>query len=77
MATNVLLVFFHGYDAQQIRHLEKWYFAFSYGVSAVPAITYVILDHTGHQIIGSATLWCWVAIDAEWMRIAFFYAPAW
>ncbi|CAA9965411.1 hypothetical protein PTMSG1_08770 [Pyrenophora teres f. maculata] len=38
---------------------------------------YVILDHTGHPVIGSATLWCWVAIDVEWMRIAFFYAPAW
>ncbi|RMZ72235.1 camp receptor [Pyrenophora seminiperda CCB06] len=77
MATNVLLVFFYGYDAQQIRHLEKWYFAFSYGVPAVPAITYVILNNTRHRIIGSATLWCWVGIEHEWMRIAFFYAPAW
>ncbi|KAF7564742.1 G protein coupled receptor family protein [Pyrenophora tritici-repentis] len=77
MSTNVFLVFFYGYDAQQIRHLEKWYFAFSYGIPALPAILYVILENTGHPVIGSATLWCWVATDVEWMRIAFFYAPAW
>ncbi|CAE7206534.1 hypothetical protein P3342_011379 [Pyrenophora teres f. teres] len=77
MSTNVFLVFFYGYDAQQIRDLEKWYFTFSYGIPSLPAIMYVILDHTGHPVIGSATLWCWVAIDVEWMRIAFFYAPAW
>ncbi|EUC47845.1 hypothetical protein COCMIDRAFT_34586 [Bipolaris oryzae ATCC 44560] len=77
MATNVFLVFFYGYDAQQLRHLEKWYFAFSYGVPCIPVIAYVVLSRTGHPIIGSATLWCWVSFDVEWMRIAFFYVPAW
>jgi hypothetical protein len=93
MATNVFLVFFYGYDAQQLRHLEKWYFAFSYGIPGIPALAYVILGRTGHQIMGSATLWCWVVsavsisvavvinlyqkTDVDWMRIAFFYAPVW
>ncbi|KAF1945071.1 G protein coupled receptor family protein [Clathrospora elynae] len=77
MAMNVFLVFFYGYDAQQIRHLEKFYFAFSYGIPGIPALTYLILDHTGHRIMGSATLWCWVTIDVDWLRIAFFYAPVW
>lgn len=56
MATNVFLVFFHGYDSQQLRHLEKWYLLFAYGVPAIPALTYVILDHTGRRIIGPATV---------------------
>ncbi|EMD65419.1 hypothetical protein COCSADRAFT_25062 [Bipolaris sorokiniana ND90Pr] len=77
MATNVFLVFFYGYDAQQLRHLEKWYFAFSYGIPCIPVIAYVVLSRTGHPVIGSATLWCWVSVDVEWMRIAFFYVPAW
>jgi hypothetical protein len=75
MATNVFLVFFNAYDAQQLRHLEKWYLAFSYGVPGIPALTYVVLGRTGNQIMGSATLWCWVKTDLSWMRIAFFYAP--
>ncbi|KAF1838756.1 G protein coupled receptor family protein [Decorospora gaudefroyi] len=77
MATNVFLVFFNGYDAQQLRHLEKWYFVFSYGLPGIPSIVYVILGRTGHQIMGSATLWCWVKADVDWMRIAFFYGPVW
>lgn len=77
MATNVFLVFFYGYDAQQLRYLEKWYFTFSYGIPGIPALAYIILGRIGHPIIGPATLWCWVAIDVDWMRIAFFYAPAW
>ncbi|KAH8726832.1 hypothetical protein GQ44DRAFT_758395 [Phaeosphaeriaceae sp. PMI808] len=78
MATNVFLVFWHGYDSQMLHHLEKWYFGFAYGIPAVPAITFVILDHHSQlRIIGPATLWCWVRKDVEWMRIAFFYGPVW
>ncbi|EUC32219.1 hypothetical protein COCCADRAFT_37813 [Bipolaris zeicola 26-R-13] len=77
MALNVFLVFFYGYGAQQLRHLEKWYFAFNYGIPCIPVIAYVVLSRTGHPVIGSAMLWCWVSVDVEWMRIAFFYVPAW
>lgn len=77
MALNVFLVFFYGYGVQQLRHLEKWYFAFNYGIPCIPVIAYVVLSRTGHPVIGSAMLWCWVSVDVEWMRIAFFYVPAW
>ncbi|KAL6705891.1 hypothetical protein ACN47E_006351 [Coniothyrium glycines] len=77
MALNVFLVFFSGYDSHQLRQLEKWYLILAYGIPAVPAITYVILDHTGRRVLGSATLWCWVSKEVDWMRIAFFYAPVW
>lgn len=77
MATNVLLVFFYGYGPQQLRHLEKWYLLTAYGIPAIPAISFVIVDHTKQRIIGPATLWCWIRKDVDWMRIAFFYAPVW
>lgn len=56
MATNVFLVFFYGYDSRQLHHLEKWYLMFAYGIPAIPPIAYIILDHTGHRIIGPATV---------------------
>jgi hypothetical protein len=57
MALNVMLVFFHGYDSRQLRHLEKWYLLGSYGVPGVIAIVYIILDHVGpRRIIGPATV---------------------
>ncbi|KAF1913937.1 hypothetical protein BDU57DRAFT_407653, partial [Ampelomyces quisqualis] len=78
MATNVLLVFWRGYDATQLRHLEKWYMLVAYGIPAIPPMIYVILDHQKEvPILGPATLWCWVAKESDWMRIAFFYGPVW
>lgn len=57
MATNVLLVFWRGYDAQQLRYLEKWYLLLAYGMPAIPPMIYVILDHhTKSRIIGPATV---------------------
>jgi hypothetical protein len=57
MATNVYLVFWRGYDALQLRHLEKWYFLFAYGLPAIAPIVYVILDHSKEvPILGPATV---------------------
>jgi hypothetical protein len=57
MATNVFLVFWRGYDAVQLRHLEKWYLLFSYGLTAITPITYLILDHHREtHILGPATV---------------------
>jgi hypothetical protein len=57
MATNVYLVFWRGYDAVQLRHLEKWYLLFAYGLPAIPPIIYVILDHVRpNPILGPATV---------------------
>lgn len=77
MATNVLLVFFFGYNSNHLHKLEKWYFLFAYGLPGIPALVFVILDHSGRPIIGPATIWCWVNKESDWMRIAFFYAPVW
>lgn len=57
MANNVLLVFWYGYDSQQLRCLEKWYTLFAYGVPGIPSLIYVIWDHFNEpRIIGSATV---------------------
>jgi hypothetical protein len=57
MATNVYLVFWRGYDAVQLRHLEKWYLLFAYGLPAIPPTIYVILDHVRPDpILGPATV---------------------
>lgn len=56
MAINVLLVFFFGYDSGQLRRKERWYAAFAYGVPGIPSITYIVLDHAGHSVIGTATV---------------------
>lgn len=80
MALNVMLVFFRGYNSQQLRRLEKWYLLFSYGAPGCIAISYIIMNHHGPnkmKVIGPATIWCWVGKDVEWMRLAFFYAPIW
>ncbi|KAF2735095.1 hypothetical protein EJ04DRAFT_492119 [Polyplosphaeria fusca] len=78
MALNVMLVFFRGFNSRQLRKLEMWYFLCCYGLPGIPAITYLIMDHTRQDpIIGSATIWCWVSKKSEWMRIAFFYGPVW
>ncbi|ORY09186.1 hypothetical protein BCR34DRAFT_602979 [Clohesyomyces aquaticus] len=78
MALNVMLVFFRNYDSRQLRRLEKWYLLFSYGLPSIPAMVYVILDHTREKrVIGPATIWCWVSKEYDWMRITFFYGPVW
>jgi hypothetical protein len=78
MAANVFLVFWRGYDAIQLRHLEKWYLLFAYGLTAIAPLIYIIMDHTRKdRVVGPATLWCWVGAKYDWMRIAFFYAPVW
>jgi hypothetical protein len=57
MALNVFLVFWRGYDALQLRHLEKWYLLFSYGLTAIPPMIYVVLDHHRTvRILGPATV---------------------
>jgi hypothetical protein len=62
MATNVFLVFWHGYDARQLRYLEKWYLLFAYGVPGIPPIVYIILNHSSHtRILGPATV-SWLSI---------------
>lgn len=57
MAMNVFLVFWRGYDAVQLRHLEKWYLLLAYGLPVIPPLVYVILDHVRPMpILGPATV---------------------
>jgi hypothetical protein len=56
MALNVMLVFFHHYQAPQLRRLEKYYLCFSYGLPAIPAITYIIMHHVSRPVLGGATV---------------------
>lgn len=78
MALNVYLTFFKNYTASNLRNLEKWYLLFCYGVPFVPALVYLLLDAGGkYGIYGPATIWCWVSVKWDWMRIAFFYGPVW
>ena len=57
MALNVLLVFFLNYNADQLRHLEKWYFLFSYGAPFITALGFILNDHLGtRRIFGPATV---------------------
>ncbi|KAF2230667.1 hypothetical protein EV356DRAFT_536155 [Viridothelium virens] len=79
MALNVYLTFFRGYTANDLRRLEKWYFLGCYGVPFIPALVYLVVQSAGgpKNIYGNAMIWCWVSLDYDWMRIAFFYAPVW
>ncbi|OMP86829.1 Cyclic AMP receptor-like protein A [Diplodia seriata] len=79
MALNVYLTFFKNYNSVDLGGLELRYFVTCYGVCFVPALIYLVLDHSRLQtgIYGDALLWCWVSKDWEWMRIAFFYGPVW
>lgn len=78
MALNVYLTFFKNYTAANLRSLEKWYLLLCYGVPFIPALVYLLLDAGGkYGIYGPATIWCWVSVKWDWMRIAFFYGPVW
>ncbi|KAL9113371.1 MAG: hypothetical protein Q9227_002412 [Pyrenula ochraceoflavens] len=78
MACNVYLTFFHHYDAHQLRSLEWRYFLFSYGLPLVPAFIYLFIHTTERgKIYGSASLWCWISIDWDALRVATFYGPVW
>jgi hypothetical protein len=44
MAVNVFLTFQTTSIAVNIKKLEKWYFVFCFGVPAVPAFTFLLLD---------------------------------
>lgn len=57
MALNVMLVFFRQYNSRQLRHLEKWYMLFAYGVPFIPALVYIIIEKATHRrIYGPATV---------------------
>lgn len=44
MAVNIYLVFFRGYNTKQLRGLDRKYFIACYGISLIPAITYLFIN---------------------------------
>ena len=58
MAVNVFLTFHTTKIDLAIRRFEKWYFFLCFGVSAIPALTYLLLDvFGGTDFYGDAVVW--------------------
>jgi hypothetical protein len=78
MACNVYLTFYHKFDADKLRSIEKWYFLGCYGVPFVPAFLYIWAHEPDKpRLYGNATLWCWVTSNYDVWRIGTFYGPVW
>ncbi|KAF7510679.1 hypothetical protein GJ744_006045 [Endocarpon pusillum] len=78
MACNVYLTFFRKYNAQQLRALEWKYMIFCYGLPFLPAFAYFFVQSPApSKVYGSATLWCWVTREWNFLRVATFYGPVW
>ncbi|MCJ1367526.1 hypothetical protein MMC16_006659 [Acarospora aff. strigata] len=78
MACNVYLTFFHKFSAAQLRALEWKYFLACYGLPLIPALTYLGINSPSRgKIYGPATLWCWISIKWDFLRVAMFYGPVW
>ena len=55
MALNVYLALFRGWTAQRMQAQEWKYFVGAYGLSFIPAITYLFLkDESRHRVYGPA-----------------------
>jgi hypothetical protein len=78
MAFNIYLAVFHQYSANRLRQQEWKYLLFCYGIPFIPAIVFVFIQTEARgRVFGSATLWCWVTIKWNVLRIAVFYGPVW
>ncbi|KAL3459849.1 Nnf1-domain-containing protein [Aspergillus heterothallicus] len=78
MAFNVYLTFFRKYSSEQLRRLEWKYVALCYGLPFIPAFIYFFVrGQSRGKVYGSAILWCWVAPEWDFLRIAVFYGPVW
>lgn len=78
MALNVYLTVFKKYTTKRLRNLEVAYILTCYGIPFVPAMIFLFpKDHAGVPVYGSATLWCWVSNEWQFLRIACFYGPVW
>lgn len=78
MAVNVYLKFYREYDAVASRKVEVVYFVCCYGISFVPALTYLLVQNgSGDKVYGDAGLWCWISKPWAMWRILSFYGPIW
>lgn len=78
MAINVYLTFYHKFDANRLRQMEKWYFLACFGMPFIPAVSYLFVQAPGKgRIYGNSMLWCWVTEEYDYLRIGTFYGPIW
>jgi hypothetical protein len=78
MAINVYLTVFNKYDAAQLKKLEWIYLLVNYGSTILVAFVYCFISNqNGIKVYGPATLWCWVAVKWDFLRVATCYGPAW
>lgn len=78
MGCNVWLSFFKSYDATSLRKLELKYLIACYGAPFIPSFIYLFISTQARgKIYGSATLWCWVSLRWDFLRVATFYGPVW
>ena len=78
LATNVYLTLFRKYNAAQLKSMEWIYMLVCYGGTFVPAFVYCFIETADRgKIYGPATLWCWISIKWDFLRVALCYGPAW
>lgn len=78
MAWNVYLALFRGWTTQRMQKQEWKYLTACYGLSLIPAAVYIFLktEERG-RVYGPAILWCWIAPEWAFLRIATLYAIVW
>ena len=78
MAINVYLTVFKKYNAERLKSMEWIYLLVIYGGTFLVAFSYCFIStEVKGKIYGPAILWCWIAKDWDYLRIALLYAPAW
>ncbi|CAF9931371.1 MAG: hypothetical protein GOMPHAMPRED_005902 [Gomphillus americanus] len=79
MAINVYLAFFRGWTVSQLQALEVRYLLACYGLSFIPAFVFVFINksNSSADLYGSATIWCWISEDYDWLRLVVVYAFIW
>ncbi|MCJ1473700.1 hypothetical protein MMC13_002351 [Lambiella insularis] len=78
MAINVYLVFLGHFTVRQLRHLDFRYLLGCYGLSFIPALTFIFVSTEERgRIYGDAILWCWVSIEWDFLRLALVYSVSW
>ncbi|KAJ6262258.1 hypothetical protein Dda_3064 [Drechslerella dactyloides] len=78
MALNVYLTVNFKYSTSQLKKLEPYYVAFSFGMPLLSGLILLWVRSPGKgPIYGDATLWCWISEEYDVLRLAIFYAPVW
>lgn len=78
MALNVYLTLFRSWTIHRIQSLDWRYLAACYGLSLTPAVAFLIIRTEARgRVYGPAILWCWIAPEWAFLRVATMYAIVW